>query len=250
MDLTQKVAVVTGGATRVGRVMTLELARAGANVVINYRNSKEAAAATLVEAQDLGVDAMTVQADISHHPDVKAMADLVAQRFGGADVLVNNASIFESAPFPTDDHDVWHRSIATLIHGPYYCANEFAPQMSSRGSGVIVSIGDLSAFEPWPRYAGHAVGKAGLVALTRQLALELAPVIRANAVVPGPTLRPHDYDDSRYERVSADTLLNRWGTPEDMARAVRFLIESDYITGEVLTVDGGQRYARRKDEAG
>jgi 3-oxoacyl-[acyl-carrier protein] reductase/pteridine reductase len=231
-------------------VITLTLAGAGADIVINYRSAAAAAATTAGEVEALGVAAMTVQADVGDESQVKRMASAVRERFGGADILVNNASIFQPAPFPSEDNGVWHRSISTLIHGPYFCANEFAPQMQERGSGVIVNIGDLSAFEPWPDYTGHAVGKAGLIALTRQFALELAPQVRANAVVPGPTLRPHDYDDGRYDRVAADTLLGRWGSPQDMASAVRFLIESDYITGEVLTVDGGQRYARRKHEAG
>jgi NAD(P)-dependent dehydrogenase (short-subunit alcohol dehydrogenase family) len=250
MDLKNKVAVITGGGKRVGRVITLELARAGANVVVNFSSSADEAIATAAEAEALGVEAMTVQADVGDLSQVKTMAEVTAARFGGADILVNNASIFRAAPFPTDDHSVWHRSIDTLVHGPYYCVNEIAPQMLARGGGAIVSIGDLSAFEPWPRYTGHSIGKAAVIALTHQFALELAPTVRVNAVVPGPTLRPHDYDDARYERVAADTLLGRWGTPEDIAGAVRFLIEAEYITGEVLTVDGGQRYARRRDEAG
>ena len=122
--------------------------------------------------------------------------------------------------------------------------------MLANGGGVIVSIGDLSAFEPWPGFAGHAVGKGAILSLTRQLALELSPTVRANAVVPGPALRPANYDDETYARVANDTLLERWGTPEEMAHAVQFLIEADYITGEIITVDGGQRFAHRKHAHG
>ena len=248
MDLRGKTALITGGGHRIGRVFTLELAAAGAKVVINYNSSAEAAEATAVEAIALGVEAIAVQADIGNYEQVTEMAEIAADRFGGVDVLINNASSFAKDPFPTADLTVWHRSIATLVHGPFYCANALAPQMLARGGGAIVNISDLSAFEPWPGFAGHAVGKSAMLALTRQLALELAPTVTVNAVIPGPTLRPLSYDDAKYERTAAKTLLGLWGTPEDMARAALFLIESDYITGESITVDGGQRFGHRKDE--
>ncbi|MFV2039226.1 MAG: SDR family NAD(P)-dependent oxidoreductase, partial [Acidimicrobiales bacterium] len=172
------------------------------------------------------------------------------RRLGGIDVLVNNASTFLPDPLPTQDLSIWHKSIDTLVHGPFYCANQVAPLMLEQGGGVIVSISDLSALEPWPGFAGHAVGKSAILALTRQLALELSPTVRANAIIPGPALRPHNYDDEKYARTAAKTLLGRWGTPEEMAHAVQFLVEADYITGETITVDGGQRYGHRKNEHG
>jgi len=248
MELKGKTALITGGGHRVGRVITLELAAAGANVVINYNSSDGPAADTAAEAEALGVGAIAVQANVGDNDQVCAMAAQAADRFGGVDVLVNNASTFIKQRFPTDDLTVWHRSIDTLVHGPFYCANALAPQMLARGGGAIINISDLSAFEPWPGFTGHGVGKAAMVALTRQLALELAPTITVNAVIPGPTLRPIGYDDAKYERTAQKTLLGRWGTPEDMAKTARFLIESDYITGESITVDGGQRYGHRKDE--
>ena len=194
------------------------------------------------------MEAIAVQANIGDYEQVKQMAEAAAERFGGVDVLINNASSFMKDPFPTEDLTTWHRSIDTLVHGPFYCANALAPHMLEQGEGSIVNISDLSAFEPWPGFAGHAVGKSAMLALTRQLALELAPTVTVNAVIPGPTLRPLSYDDAKYERTAAKTLLGRWGTPEDMARAALFLIESDYITGESITVDGGQRFGHRKDE--
>ncbi|MDG2263193.1 MAG: SDR family oxidoreductase [Actinomycetota bacterium] len=250
MELQGKTALITGGGHRVGRVITLELASAGANVVVNYNSSAEAARATAAEAEARGVDAIAVQANVGNAEQVTEMAAAAAERFGAVDVLVNNASTFIKDPFPTDDLTVWRRSIDTLVHGPFYCSNALAPQMLASGQGAIINIGDLSAFEPWPGFTGHGVGKSALLALTRQLALELSPAITVNAVVPGPTLRPHDYDDDKYARTAAKTLLGRWGTPEDMAKAARFLIESDYITGETITVDGGQRYGHRKNEEG
>lgn len=250
MDIEGRTALITGGAKRVGRGITLALARAGANVVINYCNSAAQAEETAREAEAFGVQALPVQADVSDYDAVGAMVDQAVERFGAIDVLVNNASSFSHDPIPTDDLSVWHRSIDTLVHGPFYCANRVAPVMLQNDGGVIIGIGDLSAFEPWPGFAGHAVGKAAVLSLTRQLALELAPRIRANAVVPGPALRPHDYDDATYQRVADETLIGRWGTPEEMAGAVLFLVEAEYVTGEVITVDGGQRLGHRKHAHG
>ena len=250
MDLKGKTALVTGGAKRVGRGITLGLADAGANVVINYNSSHDLAMETATEVEAKGVSALPIQADVANYEEVGAMVDAAVERFGTIDVLVNNASTFVPDPLPTNDLAVWRKSIDTLVHGPFHCANLVAPVMLANDGGVIIGIGDLSAFEPWPGFAGHAVGKGAILSLTRQLALELAPRVRANAVVPGPALRPVDYDDETYQRVADDTLLDRWGTPEEMAQAVRFLAEADYITGEVLTVDGGQRFGHRKNAHG
>jgi len=246
MDLAGRTALVTGGAKRVGRGITLTLARAGADVVINYNTSDAEARRTAADAEALGAQALPVAAAVTDAGQVQSLVEAATERFGTIDVLVNNASTFAFGEFPTDDLTVWHRSIDTLVHGPFYCANRVAPVMLANGAGAIVSIGDLSAFEPWPGFAGHSVGKGAIISLTRQLALELAPTVRVNAVVPGPALRPADYDEATYQRVADETLVGRWGTPAEVGQAVRFLIEADYITGEVLTVDGGQRYGHRK----
>ncbi len=250
MELEGKTALITGGAQRVGRGITLAFARAGANVVINYNTSAAAALETAAAAEALGVGALPVQASVTDYEQVGAMVATAADHFGSIDVLVNNASTFSPDPLPTNDLTVWHKSIDTLVHGPFYCANQVAPIMLEGNGGAIIGIGDLSAFEPWPGFAGHSVGKGAVLSLTRQLALEFAPRIRANAVVPGPALRPADYDDATYQRVADDTLLGRWGTPEEMAEAVVFLARADYITGEVITVDGGQRFGHRKHAHG
>jgi NAD(P)-dependent dehydrogenase (short-subunit alcohol dehydrogenase family) len=250
MQLEGKTALVTGGAKRVGRVISLMLADAGANVVINYNTSADEAETTAGEVEALGVGALPVAADVGDHGAVEAMVEAATNRFGGVDVLVNNASTFHADPFPTTDLTVWNQAISTLVNGPFNCTNLVAPSMLERGDGAIVSVSDLSAFEAWPGYIGHAVGKSAILAMTRQFALELAPTVRANAVVFGPALRPHDYDDDRYQRTADKTLLDRWGTPEEMAHAVKYLIEADYVTGEYLVIDGGQRFGHRKAEAG
>lgn len=250
-----KVALVTGGAHRVGKAITLMLARAGAHVVINYNRSAREAELSISEARAFGVDALAVQCDVSDWSSVQSMAATIEERFGGVDIIVNSASHFGKTPFPSSDPAVqatFHQVTRILIDGAYYVCNRLAPGMLTRGEGAIVNIVDLSAWNPWPNFLAHSVGKAGLLAMTRQLALELAPTVRANAVAPGPVLPPPDYSEERKAASARRTLLGRWGNPEDVALAVKFLIESEFITGEVVTVDGGERYGhnKRKGEIG
>ena len=236
--------MVTGGAHRVGKAITLMLAHAGANVVINYNRSTQAAEETAIEARAAGVDALPIQCDVADWPMVQQMAAAVKARFGRVDLIVNSASLFRRTPFPTADVETWRRVIAVSIDGAYFVCNSMAPMMPPEG-GAIVNIVDMAAYRPWPNFAAHGVGKAGLLALTRQLAMELAPSIRVNAVAPGYVLPPPYFDEEQVNRAAARTLLERWGNPEDVAGAVKYLLEAEYITGEVIVVDGGERYGSR-----
>lgn len=250
MEIKGKIALVTGGAHRVGRAITLMLARAGANVVINYNTSAAQADLTAGEARQLGVEALAIGADIADYAQAKAMAAQVQAAFEGLDILVNNADRWEESPFPSEDVGPWQRVTRVAIDGSYYVTNALAPIMLARGGGAIVNLLDLSAWEPWPNFIAHAVGKSALLAMTRQFALELAPTIRVNAVVPGPVLPPVDYTPEKIDRIAAKTLLHRWGTVEDVAQAVKFLIEADYITGNTIFAEGGERYGHRQEEHG
>jgi NAD(P)-dependent dehydrogenase (short-subunit alcohol dehydrogenase family) len=245
-----KTALVTGGAHRVGKVISLALAQAGANVVVNYHHSAEDAEETAALARELGVGVLAVKADIGDVRQVEAMVAEAAGKFGGVDILVNNASLWRQTPFPTKNYDDWHRVTNILINGSFYCANTVAPHMLEKGSGVIVNIIDLAAYEAWPNFIAHCVGKAGLLALSRQLALELAPAVRVNAIAPGPVLPPPDYDEEQIARAADKTLLDRWGPANDIADAVLYFVKANYVTGEALAVDGGQRIGYRKYEHG
>ena len=246
MEIAGKVALVTGGAHRVGKAITMMLAKAGAHVVVNYYSASTEAEQTVAEAQALGVHARAIQCDVAEWTEVQSMADTIIEEFGGVDIIVNSASLFDKMPFPTDDLSTWHRVTAVSIDGPFYVCNALAPSMLARGGGSIVNIVDLSAWEPWVNFTAHSVSKAALLAFTKQLALELAPTIRANAVAPGPVLPPPNYDERQAEKTARRTLLRRWGTPEDVAFAVRYLLEAEYVTADVITVDGGERYGHRK----
>lgn len=237
--------MVTGGAHRVGKAITLDLARAGADVVILYNSSGDEASLTAQEAQALGVKAETLQCDISDLQAVRKMSQAVRDRFGRLSVLVNSADWFIQHPFPTEGYEDWHRTIDVGVHGTFYVSNELAPLLLEQPQAAIVNIVDLSAWHAWPNFTAHAVAKSALLALTRQLALELAPSVRVNAVAPGPVLPPPHYNEQRLRLSSDRTLLKRWGKAEDVAHAVRFLVESNYTTGEVVRVDGGELIAKR-----
>ncbi|MFS8638815.1 MAG: glucose 1-dehydrogenase [Gemmatimonadota bacterium] len=240
MDLNGKVALVTGGARRVGRALSLALARAGADVVVNYFQSAEAAEQTVADIVALGRRAIAIQGDVSSKEVADMLVRRTAETFGRLDVLVNNASTFETAPLLAITEEEWDRVLAVNLKGPFLLSQAAAPLLRRDGGGVIVNIADLSAFQPWPSYAHHSVSKAGLVHLTRILALALAPDIRANCIAPGTVLPPEGYTEEELLQSIARTPLKKIGEPEDVARALLYLVESDFVTGEVVVVDGGR----------
>lgn len=245
MDLNGKVALVTGGAVRVGKAIALALARAGADVVINYHSSADAAVATAAEIEALGRRALAIRADVAQGRQVQALVDEAVARLGRLDVLVNSASLWRRTPWAELDEAAWDQLVDIALKGPFLCAKAAAPHLAAHGDGAIINIVDLSAFVPFPNFMPHSAAKAGLVNLTYSLAMELAPAVRVNAVAPGPVLPPPDYTEAQIQAAARRTLLGRWGTPEDVAQAVVFLAQAPYITGVVLPVDGGERLARR-----
>jgi NAD(P)-dependent dehydrogenase (short-subunit alcohol dehydrogenase family) len=240
MDPTGKVALVTGGARRVGRAISLALARAGAHVIVNYRESAQEAAETVDIVQESGGHAIAVQADISSKKDIDALVHEAHRALGRLDILVNSASLFESAPFDAISEADWDRVLGVNLRGPFLLSQAAAPLLRANGGGVIVNIADLSALQPWPSFAHHSVSKAGLVHLTRILARVLAPDVRANCVAPGTVLPPEGYqgEDNAWGRDRRT--VARAGTPDDVVDALLYLVRSDFITGQTLVVDGGR----------
>ncbi|MGC8781056.1 MAG: SDR family NAD(P)-dependent oxidoreductase [Anaerolineae bacterium] len=245
MDLNGKVALVTGGAVRVGKAIALALARAGADVAINYHSSADAAAATAAEIEALGRRAVAIRADVAQAAQVQALVDEAVTRLGRLDVLVNSASLWRKTPWAELDEAAWDQLVDIALKGPFLCAKAAAPHLTAHGDGAIINIVDLSAFVPFPNFMPHSAAKAGLVNLTYSLAMELAPAVRVNAVAPGPVLPPPDYTEAQIQATARRTLLGRWGTADDVAQAVVFLAQAPYITGVVLPVDGGERLVRR-----
>lgn len=241
MNLKDKTCLVTGAAQRVGRHIALELAEAGAHLIIHYHTSEAQARETVAQIQALGVRAVALRANLAEPPAIASLFDHIETEFGGLDVLVNSAAIMESGDVRQLPLADWERSLAINLTAPFLCAQRAARLMRAPEGGVIVNLTDTSALRPWATYPAHSVSKAGLVMLTQVLAKALAPSIRVNAVCPGPVLKPAAWDEARWERVARGTLLKRSGSGYDVARAVRFLIENDFITGEMLVVDGGER---------
>jgi 3-oxoacyl-[acyl-carrier protein] reductase/pteridine reductase len=234
----------------VGKAIALGLAEAGADIVLNYRSSATAATETASEIVAKGRQALPVQADVAQGEQVQALVSAAISRFGRLDVLVNSASSWQRTPWPSLDEAAWDQSLAVDLKGAFLCARAAAEHLAANGDGAIVNVVDLSAFVPFPNMLPHSVAKAGLLNMTYALAMELAPAVRVNAVAPGPVLPPPDYDESLRAATARRTLLNRWGTPEDVAQAVVFLSRATYITGAVLPVDGGERLRGRRTRTG
>jgi NAD(P)-dependent dehydrogenase (short-subunit alcohol dehydrogenase family) len=247
MDLRGSIALVTGGAHRVGKAIAVALAHEGANLVIHYGSSAGAAQQTAAEIAELGVEAILAQADLSDPAQIEALFETVRGRFGRLDVLVNSAASFQKRPFDDISLADWEQVMAVNLRAPFLCTQHAARLM--RGierpageSGLIVNIADLSGVYPWLGYAHHGVSKAGLIHLTKVTARELAPTIRVNAIVPGPILPPPGMapDGEKWQRVSGIVPLERAGDPENIGQSVIFLARNDYITGAIIEVDGGE----------
>jgi len=238
-----RVAVVTGAARRIGACIAATLARRGAAVVVNYRSSADDADATVDRIRAAGGQAVAVAGDMSRAEDVDRLFDATLAAFGRVDVLINNASSFRRTPLETLNDADWDDMLDNNLHAARRPALRFGRWMRDNGGGAIVNIADTAAERPWRGYLPYSVAKAGIVALTRGLAKELAPEVRVNAIAPGPIVFPEDFDTAARDREIARTLLRREGDPQNIADAVVALIENDYITGVLLPVDGGRSLA-------
>ncbi len=240
MELSGKVALVTGSARRLGSAIALGLARAGASVGIHHNSSPEAAESVVRKLRRLGVSAEAFQADLTDVEQLFALFSEVDAAFGRLDILVNSAAHFEHRPVLEITPEDWDGTLDLNLRAPFFCSQSAARIMQRTGGGSIINIADIGSFQPWPGYAHHCASKAGLVMLTRVLARALAPVIRVNAVAPGPVLPPDDLTVEQRQHLASLTALGRLGSPEDVVRAVLFLVDSDYVTGETVVVDGGK----------
>ena len=245
MKLKGKVALVTGGAKRVGKEIALALASRGCSVAITYRGSLREAQATVAALRKKKVRAAAFQVDQRSGPQVRQAVRRVIETFGRIDVLINSASSFYPVPWEKVDDEVWEESIATNLGGPWHFSHAVGKQMKRRGSGKIINIADASAVRsPWLDYLPYSIAKGGLVTLTHGMAKALAPEVQVNAIAPGPILPPPGLSAAEKKKAAAMTLLKRWGSPSDIAAAALFFLEgSDYVTGTVLPVDGGRLLA-------
>lgn len=241
MNLSGKTALVTGSAHRLGRVLAMALADRGCDLVVHFHKARSEVGATLEAIGTLGVRAVPVQADLSKVEGVHHLFQEIDQHFGGLDLLVNSAAVMQRADLALATEEDWDRTIDLNLKAAFFCLQEAAKRMRTRGGGAIVNISDIAGLQPWPQFAIHSISKAGIEMLTRVAAVALAPEIRVNAVAPGPVLKPDRMSEARWQEISQAVPLRRSGTPQDIAQAVVFLLENDFITGETLVVDGGSQ---------
>ncbi len=234
MDINGKVALITGSAKRIGREIALELARRGARIAVHYRSSE-------AEALEVaGTNGAVFQADLTNDSAIVRMFGGIEEKFGGLDILVNSASVFSAATADEATPEHWDLQMDTNARAPFFLAQRSARLMRARGAGKIINIADVAGELIWPAYFPYSVSKAALIAVNRGLAKAYAPEIQVNAIAPGPVLFPGYYTEEQKKSAVERTLLKREGSPRDVVNAVVFLIENDYITGEIIHVDGGR----------
>lgn len=239
-----KTVLITGGAKRVGAAICRLLHSEGASLMVHYRSSVGEARALQAELNALRPDSVAlIQGDLLHSDGFPRMVATTLETFGSLDVLINNASSFYPTPVGEITEANWNDLIGTNLKAPLFLSQAAANELRRR-RGCIVNIADIHAERPMKSYVVYSIAKAGLVGLTRSLARELGPEVRVNAVAPGPILWPEDdphFDEVSRQRIISHTILKQAGEPEDIARAVRYLVfDAGYVTGQVLTVDGGR----------
>ncbi|HEX9691565.1 MAG TPA: SDR family oxidoreductase [Gemmatimonadales bacterium] len=242
MDLTGRVALVTGAGRRVGQAIAEAIGAAGARVAIHYHRSDAGAQAL---AQRLA-GAVAFQADLRDAHAAQDLPGRVAADMGRLDILVNSASVMERQVFGSVSPEEWDAVMQLNLRAYFFTAQGAAPELRRR-HGQIVNISDMSARQPWPGYLVHSASKAAVEHLTRGLAVVLAPEVRVNAVAPGAVLLPDAWGAERREAIVRTTPLGRLGSPTDVAGAVRYLLGAEFTTGTTLTVDGG-RYLMPRGE--
>ena len=232
-----QVAVITGGAKRIGRSMALRFAADGADIAVTYATSRKEAAGTVREIEVMGRRAIAVKADVTRPADVRRLFATVAKKLKRLDILVNNAGMFFEAPFEKLTVAQWEKILDVNLKSQFLCAQRAAVLLRKSGRGRIINLASLGGLLAWPKYTHYCVSKAGSIMLTRCLARALAPEILVNAIAPGTIQFPGEPPDEDYIR---RVPLHRTGTGDDIAEAAAYLATADFVTGQVLVVDGGR----------
>jgi NAD(P)-dependent dehydrogenase (short-subunit alcohol dehydrogenase family) len=243
MDLTGRVALVTGAGHRVGRAIALALGARGMRIAVHYNAAADGARETVRLLGESGSEGQAFAADLTRGEAAAELVTAVTAAFGGLDVLVNSAAVMVRTPFGEVTPQQWHAVMSLNLQAPFFLAQAAAPHLK-RAHGAIVNIADLAAFETWPAYLPHGISKAGVVHMTRSLARVLAPDVRVAGVAPGTVLLPDGWSEDGAEHLRTTTPLERNGSPKDVTDTVLFILDSDYLTGETIIVDGG-RHVRK-----
>jgi len=235
-----KTALVTGAAKRLGRAIALELAGAGWNIALHYSSSLDDAKKVASDIRAMGVKCVTLAADFAVEAETEKLIARANAELGPLTGLINSASLFENDDWRSASRKSWDAHMEINLRAPFLLSQHFARQLPKGAKGAIVNIIDQRVLKPTPQFISYSLSKAGLYWLTTTLAQALAPDIRVNAVGPGPTLRNPRQSEEDFARQRDATILKHGAEPEDIAHAVRYLLEADAVTGQMLAVDGGQ----------
>jgi pteridine reductase len=239
--VTNKTALITGAAKRIGAAIAEQLHSSGMNVIIHYNSSAKEAHELVRKLNGVRRDsAIMIQANLEHKEYYSALIDAALDFKGGLDVLINNASAYYPTSLASLDDQQWNELINTNLKAPLFLSQLAAKSLRSN-KGCIINITDIHANRPLKNHSVYSVSKAGLVMLTQSLAKEMAPAIRVNAISPGVIMWPDDIEEEKKNEILNETMMKRTGNVEDITKAVLFLIkDADYITGQVLNIDGGR----------
>ena len=244
MKLKNKVALITGASKGIGRATALLFAKEGAKVAVNYFSSEDEAKSVVKEINDIGSEAIAIKCDVSNEDQVKSMIDQVLKEFGSIDILVNNAGIVFDVPFLERTVEQWRRTLDVNLLGTFLCSKYSSESLKKTNNGKIINVSSTNAIDCFsPEAMDYDASKAGIIILTRDLAKELAPNIRVNAVAPGwvDTEMNKDLPQSFIDEEIKDIYMKRFANPDEIAKAILFLASDDssYVTGSILKVDGG-----------
>lgn len=244
--LAGKVVLVTGGARRVGRAIVTGMAADGARLAVHHYASEDDAATLEAELRGAGREAALFEADLRDPAQIQELASRVTERFGRLDILINSAAVLVRQPFGTVTAEMWDAVLDLNLRAYFLLAQALAPALRA-ARGKIINLSDVAGFEPWPSYLPHSISKAGVEMLTRGLARILAPEVTVNGVAPGPVLLAPETTEAARRQLLDSIPMQRIGTPDEVIRAIRFFLTSDYVTGTTLVVDGGQLVRNRTE---
>ena len=243
MDLRNRTVLVTGAGVRLGQAIAVSLGQRGMKVALHYHQSMEGAKKTL---DLMGGDIKQhgcFQADLRQVSKIELLIQHIEEKLGQIDVLINNAADFFPTPLGEVSESEWDHLISLNLKAPFFLSQLVGTSMLKQGQGKIVNIADVAAERPWPQFLPYCASKAGLVSLTKGLAKALAPAVQVNAVAPGTMLPPHQISSFSQDLAVEKSLLKKMGRPDDIARAVTYFLENDFVTGTILPVDGGRMLA-------
>jgi pteridine reductase len=240
MDLKGKTAIVTGAGVRLGRAMALAMAERGARLVVHYNRSAGPAQEVVQQIEALGSEALAVPADLGQPRQAPSIVERAVERFGRADVLVNSAAIFERGPWDETTEENWDRHFDINLKSPFFLLQAFARQVGGERQAHIVNMADWRGVRPGTAYVAYTLTKAALIALTQSMAQALGPNIQVNAIAPGLILPPPGQGPEYLEREALKIPAQRTGSPAEIAKALLYLLDNDFVTGELLHVTGGE----------